>query len=141
MRKKRKGLLCTDGIRGVKELWVRRAQKKIRQDTETPGCRLVGDTETGVFKCVGRIPGYRPTYLEDCLLTQKLIRHVHVEIKHWGVANTMAEIRKEWWISKLRSKVKKMVNTCNVCKIFSTKPYRATASRYATVPRGSQQTL
>ena len=33
----------------------------------------------------------------------------------------MAEIRKEWWIPKLRSKVKKMVNTCNVCKVFSTK--------------------
>ena len=40
----------------------------------------------------------------------------------------MAEIRKEWWIRKLRSKVKKMVNTCNVCKVFSTKPYGATAT-------------
>ena len=40
----------------------------------------------------------------------------------------MAEIRKEWWIPKLRSKVKKMVNTCNVCKVFSTKPYGATAT-------------
>ena len=45
-----------------------------------------------------------------------------------GVSNTMAEIRKEWWIPKLRSKVKKMVNTCNVCKVFSTKPYGATAT-------------
>ena len=53
---------------------------------------------------------------------------VHSEIKHLGVANTMAEIRKEWWIPKLRSKVKKMVNACNVCKVFSTKPYRATAT-------------
>ena len=141
MRKKRKGLLCIDEIRGAKELWVRRAQKRIPQDTETPGWRLVEDTKTGVFKCVGRIPGYRPSYLEDCLLTQKLSRHVHPEMKHLGVANTMAEIRKEWWIPKLRSKVKKMVNTCNVCTIFSTKPYRATASRHATVPRGSQQTL
>ena len=40
----------------------------------------------------------------------------------------MAEIRKEWWIPKLRSKVKKMVNTCNVCKVFSTKPYGAAAT-------------
>ena len=141
MRKKRKGLLCTDEIRGAKELWMGRAQKRIPQDTETPGCRLVEDTKTGVFKCIGRIPGYRPSYLEDCLLTQKLIRHAHPEMKHLEVANTMAQIRKEWWIPKLRSKVKKMVNTCSVCKIFSTKPYRATASRHATVPRGSQQTL
>ena len=89
---------------------------------------VVEDKETGVLKCIGRIPGYRPTYLEDCLLKQKLIRHLHSEIKHLGVGNTMAEIRKEWWIPKLRSKVMKMVNMCNACKIFSTKPHGATAT-------------
>ena len=55
---------------------------------------VVEDKKTGVLKCIGRIPGYRPTYLEDCLLTQKLIRHIHSEIKHLGVSNTMAEIKK-----------------------------------------------
>ena len=40
----------------------------------------------------------------------------------------MAKIRKERWIPKLRSKVKKMVNKCNFCKVFSTKPYGATAT-------------
>ena len=89
---------------------------------------VVEDKETGVLKCIGRIPGYRPTYLEDCLLTQKVIRHIHSEIKHLGVSNTMAEIRKKWWIPKLRSKMKKMVNTCNACKVFSTKPYGDTAT-------------
>ena len=133
MRKKRKGVLCTDEIRQAKELWVRRAQKIIPQDTETPGWRLVEDKETGVLKCVGRIPGYRPTYIEDCLPTQKLIRHLHSEINHLGVANTMVEIRKEWWIPKLRWKVKKMVNTCNLCKVFSTKPCGVTAT--ADMPR------
>ena len=120
--RKQKGALCTDEIRRAKDLWMRRVEKGISKDTETPGWRLVEDKDTG------RIPGYRPTYLKDCLLTQKLIRHVHSEIKHLGVANTMAEIRKEWWVSKLRSKVKKMVNTCNVCKVFSTKPYGPTAT-------------
>ena len=81
-RKKRKGALCTDEIRRAKELW---AQKRIQQDTETPGWRLVEDTETGILKCVERIPGYRTTYLEDSLLTQKLIRHVHARsnISEW----------------------------------------------------------
>ena len=89
---------------------------------------MVENKETGVLKCVGRTPGYRPTYLEDCILTQKLIGHLHPKIKLLGVANTMAEIRKKWWIPKLRPKVKKMVNTCNVCKVFNTKPYGATAT-------------
>ena len=55
MRKKRKGALCTYEIRRAKELWVRRVQERIPQDTETPGWRLVEDTETGILKCVGRI--------------------------------------------------------------------------------------
>ena len=120
--RKQKGALCTDEIRRAKELWMRRVQREISKDTETPGWRLVEDKDTG------RIPGYRPTYLKDCLLTQKLIRHVHSELKHLGVANTMAEIRKEWSIPKLRPKVKKMVNMCNVCKVFNTKPYGPTAT-------------
>ena len=94
MRKKRKGALCTGQIKQAKQLWVRRAQRGIPQATETPGWRFVTNKEMGVLKCVGRIPGYRPTYLEDYLLTQKLIRHVHSEIKHLGVANAMAEITK-----------------------------------------------
>ena len=118
MRKKRKGVLCTDEIRQAKELWARRAQKIIPQDTETPGWRLVEDKETGVFKCIGMIPGYRPTCLEDCPVTRKLIRHIHSEIKHLGVVNTMAEIRREGWIPKLRSKVKKMVNASTTTKIY-----------------------
>ena len=125
---KRKGALCTDEIRRAKELWTRRAQRGISKDTETPGWRLVQDKDTGLLQCIGRIPGYRPTYLEDCLLTEKLIQHVHAEIQHLGVANTMAEIRNEWWIPKLRSKVKKIVNKCNVCKVFSTKPYGPTTT-------------
>ena len=47
---------------------------------------------------------------------------------HLGVANTMANIRNEWWIPRLRSKVKKVINQCNTCKIFSTKPYGSTTT-------------
>ena len=46
---------------------------------------------------------------------------------HLGVANTMAHIRTERWIPKLRSKVKK-VNQCNTCKVFRTKPYGSTTT-------------
>ncbi|XP_044167265.1 uncharacterized protein LOC122951296 [Acropora millepora] len=39
-----------------------------------------------------------------------------------GVANAMAHVRTEWWIPKLRSKVKKVMNQCDICKVFSTRP-------------------
>ena len=52
MRKKRTGGLCTDEIRQAKELLVRRAQKRIPQDAETPGWRLVGDKETAYLSAL-----------------------------------------------------------------------------------------
>ena len=45
-----------------------------------------------------------------------------------GVANAMAHVRTEWWIPKLRSKVKKVINQCHICKVFSTRPYGSTTS-------------
>ena len=42
---------------------------------------------------------------------------------HLGVANTMASVRENWWIPKLRAKVKKVIKNCNICKVYSTKPY------------------
>ena len=143
MRKKRKGALCTDEIRQAKELWVRRAQKRIPQDTETPGWRLVEDKETGVLKCVGRIPGYRPTYIEDCLPTQKLIRHLHSEINHLGVANTMVEIIKERMVDS-KTKMESEENGQHVQPLQGFQHetlWSYSNSRHATVPRGSQQTF
>ena len=42
---------------------------------------------------------------------------------HLGVANTMASVRENWWIPKLRAKVKKVIKNCNIFKVYSTKPY------------------
>ena len=35
----------------------------------------------------------------------------------------MAAIRNDWWIPQLRSKVKKIINKCNTCKVYRAKPY------------------
>ena len=67
-------------------------------------------------------------YLEGGVFAEKLIRHTHQEMKHLGVANVMAEIRREWWIPQLRSKVKKIIRSCIVCKLFSTRPFKQAAT-------------
>ena len=100
----------------------------MKPNLENPGWRIVKDEVTNVFRCKGRIPGYEPTYIEGGEFAKKLIRHVHEEIKHLGIANTMATIRENWWIPKLRSKVKRVINTCNVCKVYSARPYGLTAT-------------
>ena len=53
----------------------------------------------------GRIPGYNTVYIDRGLFGKKLIAHVHEQIMHLGVANTMAHIQTEWWIPKPRAKV------------------------------------
>ena len=120
---KKSGPLYTKELAKAKQHWVERAQRGIPDDMERPGWKLVKDKETNLLKCTGRIQGYNPVYLEDGPFTQKLIQHVHNQIKHLAVANTMVALREEWWIPRLRTLVKKEIRNCNVCKVFATKPY------------------
>lgn len=77
---------------------VERIQRGIPDDMERPRWKLVKDKEANLLKCNAKIQRYNPVYLEDGLFTQKLIQHIHTQIKHLGVANTIAALREEWWI-------------------------------------------
>ena len=87
--KRKSGPLCAEELAEAKQHWVERVQRGIPDGMERPGWKLVKDKETNLLKCTGRIQGYNPFYLEDGLFTQKLIQHVHAQIKHLGVAKTM----------------------------------------------------
>ena len=99
----------------------------VPESLQSPWWKLIEDTTNGVLKCEGRIAGYQPTYLREGTFVNKLIAHVHNEM-HLGVASTMSLIRENWWIPQLRSKVKKVIGNCNVCKVFSAKPFKAPAT-------------
>ena len=94
---------------------------------QAPGWDLVKDNRN-ILGCWGRVPGYNPIYIEGGLFGEKLTAHVHKQIMHLGVENTVSHVRNEWWVPRLRSKVKKVINQCNTCKVFSTKPYRSTTT-------------
>jgi hypothetical protein len=99
---------------------------------QTPGWEDVHDELSGLLRCKGRIPDYRPIYLEKGEFTDKLIEHIHKKTNHFGVANTMAAISENWWIERLRTKVKRIINQCNMCKVFRVKPFGPT--RTANLP-------
>lgn len=119
--------LTLEEISDAEERWVKRVQSDVNVELENPGWTIVKD-DRGILRCKGRITGYQPIYLEKGVFTDKLIRHVHKEGLHLGIPNTMAAIREKYWIPKLRSKVKKVINDCAKCKTFSTKPYGTTAT-------------
>ena len=109
-----------------RNLWITKVQRHIPEDTECSGWRLERDEKAMIPKCVGRIRGYSPIYLENGLFVEKLIRYIHEQTMHLGVASTMGAVREKWWIPRLRSLVKKAVNECHTCEVFSTKPYGKT---------------
>ena len=125
-QKKRSGPLTTVEMITTRNHLVRRSQKYIPEDLSEPQFKLTKDVDTGILRCEGQIANYKPIYLENEEFITKLIQHVHEKNNHLGVAHTMASIREEWWIPRLRSRVKKYINNCNMCKVFSTKPYGPT---------------
>jgi hypothetical protein len=125
---RKNGPIQTDEIENARNHWVNKVQSNMPETLESPGWKFVRDDEANVLKCEGRISGYRPTYLNGGRFVEKLIQHSHEEAMHLGVASTMSLIRENWWIPHLRSKVKKVIGNCNVCKVFSTKPYTAPAT-------------
>ena len=134
--KRRHEPLSTDKIMIARNYSLRREQRKVPNGLEKPGWKLVKDERTNILKCVGRIQNYTPTYLEKGLFIQELFKHVHKRMRHLGTASTMAAIREQWWIPKLRSLVKRTIHDYNICKVFAAKPLQGAA----TVPLLTFQT-
>ncbi len=109
---KRTWPLTTEEIWNAKDYLTKRLQRNISANLQTKG----------------RIQRYRPTYIDGGLFADKLILHAHEQIRLLGTANRIAVIREEWWIPKLRSKVKKMINACNTCKVYRGKPFGAAST-------------
>ena len=68
---------------------------------------LQEDSE-GLYECCGRIQGSYPVYLPaSAILSEKLVQAAHVLTLHGGVGLTMALIRRDYWIPRLRQLAKK----------------------------------
>ena len=106
----------------------KKAQTVVKTTLENLGWKLGIEESTDVLKCHGRISGYQPIYIAGGEFANKLTRHIHEDIKHLGVANTMPTVREGYWIPHLRAKVKKVINDCKVCKVFSAQRYGPAAT-------------
>ena len=127
--------LQTEEIENAKKYWVKRVEGETSEMLDSRGWKFVRDENPDVLKCEGRISGYRPIYLNGRKFVEKLIQHSHEKTMHFGVVSTMVFIRENWWIPQLRAKVKKLIRNCNVCKVFSAKPFTATAASQLPVFR------
>ena len=67
----------------------------------------------GLLECRGRLPSPYPIYIPDTTtFAEKLVQHAHKATLHGGVGLTMAKIREEYWIPRLRRLAKKVIKQC-----------------------------
>lgn len=79
-----------------------------------------------LYKCHCRILENYPIYLPpSAVLSEKLVQDAHMLTLHGGVGRTMAFIRRDYWITRLRQLTKKVINGCFGCKKFQAKAFRS----------------
>ena len=110
--------MTTEEVLDARDHWLKREQSKITEIKETPGYGAEQEKETGILKCYGRITDYNSPNLDMGLFAEKLITHTHQEVMHFGVADTMAAIRENWWIPRLRVVAKRYRKGVRFVKFF-----------------------
>lgn len=117
-----KGPLLTEEIQDQIDFLVKRAQQDVKGTLEfkndSERLNLI-ENEKGIYECRGRIQGVYPTYLPfRHVISAKLVEHAHLQTLHGGVSLTMAKVREQYWIPKLRSITKRIRKDCHGCKRF-----------------------
>jgi hypothetical protein len=75
---------------------------------------------------MSRVTGEYPVYIPtNSKLARLIIEDAHERALHGGVTSTMVKIRARWWIERLRTSVKSIVNKCYKCLRYRAKPFAA----------------
>ena len=117
-----KGPLTTEETQGEIQEWVRREQHVVA-DTDAfkedlMRLNLVKNAD-GIYECHGRFQGSYPIYLPpNRVFTEKLVMDAHLLTLHGGVGLTMAKVRSQYWIPRLRQLAKRTIRACHGCKRF-----------------------
>ena len=105
-----KGPLTTEEINRQRLLWLKKVQENFKLNLQ--------ENESGL-ECTGRIQGVYPIYVPDShQFALKLVGEEHKTTLHGGVGLTMAKIREQYWITRLRRLAKKVIKSCNGRKRF-----------------------
>ena len=125
-KEKKFGPITAEEVERERTWWIKRIQERDRLEAHYTKIKAelnLQANEDNVAVCHGRIQGKHPIYLpRSAVFTEKLVERMHYETLHGGVGLTMAAIREQYWVPKLRSLVKSVRRKCNGCMRF-----RATA--------------
>ena len=103
--------------------FIKQAQRNDGCDEDRTALNLKPN-EMGVLVCHGRVQGELPIYVPDsAMLAQKIVEEAHMLTLHGGIGLTMTQVRKRYWIPRLRRLVRKMRRKCHGCKRFTVTAY------------------
>ncbi|CAB3977193.1 Hypothetical predicted protein [Paramuricea clavata] len=75
--------------------------------------------QSGLLECRGRFQGHYPIYLPDTeIYTEKFVQQAHEDTLHGEVGLTMAKVRENHWVPRLRQLAKRLIKKCPSCKRF-----------------------
>ena len=117
-KESQRGVLTTQEIENARLWWIKRVQRESDIEKEREQLNLQ-ENDQEVLLCHGRIQGENPVYLPNTsTFTEKLVQEAHLRTLHGGVGLTMTQIRKRYWIPKLRSLAKRQIKACCGCCRF-----------------------
>ena len=131
------GYLQTSEIQNSVRLWDRFIQMKsfpaiysaIVKKKKHPLSNLgIIENADGILECKGRFQKYQrdaPKLLpKDHAYSKLVIDRSHKRVLHYGVAQTLSELRKEYWVIQGRSAVRKVVLDCLTCIKWEGAPFK-----------------
>jgi hypothetical protein len=119
---KRLGPITATEMEEQLKWWIRRVQQRARASGRFLEEQLqlnLQENDDKILECRGRIQGSYPLYIPDeCELATKLVEKAHCTTLHGGIGLTVASIREEYWIPRLRRLTKRVIKSCSGCKRF-----------------------
>lgn len=121
-----KGPLRTEEIEQRKHFWFTQAQesgKRFEKFGDDSSQLNLQEGREGLLECREQILGDYPIYHPDAhTYTEKLVTMSHLVTLHGRVGLTMAKLREEFWISRLRHLVK-VIRQCYGCRQLLSRPH------------------
>ena len=122
------GPLSTEEIQAAVDLWIVQILKEMLHDPQYKQYKeqlnLVKN-EQGIVVYKGRIQRFSPIYLpRNSTFTEKMVMDAHLRTLHGGVGSTMTEVRRKYWVPKLRQLTKRVKHMCDGCKRFQATAFK-----------------
>ena len=125
--------ISTDETRYAHKLWLKVNQRQLlkNENYENIRCALNLVEEDGLIRAHGRIQRAnlpdevrKPIMLErKHKMSELILWDCHHRVKHNGVRQTLVEFQLQYWVTKSKSFVKKILYNCVICRYVNSKSY------------------